>query len=34
VKYKPLFKLSPPLVNNIGVKIIPNWRAVWSDDEK
>jgi hypothetical protein len=28
-----LFKLSPPLVNNIGVKIIPNWRAVWSDGE-
>jgi hypothetical protein len=24
----PFFKLSPPLVNNIGVKIIPNWRAV------
>ena len=33
VKYKPFFKLSPPLVNNIGVKIIPNWRAVWSDGE-
>jgi hypothetical protein len=28
-----LFKLSPPLVNNIGVKIIPNWRTVRSDDE-
>jgi hypothetical protein len=27
------FKLSPPLVNNIGVKIIPNWRALRSHDE-
>jgi hypothetical protein len=25
--------LSPPLVNNIGVKIIPSWRAVRSDGE-
>jgi hypothetical protein len=31
VKYKPLFKHSPPLVNNIWVKIIPNWRALRSD---
>jgi hypothetical protein len=28
-----IHKLSPPLVNSIGVKIIPNWRTEWSDDE-
>jgi hypothetical protein len=32
VKYKP-FSLSLPLANNIWVKIIPNWRALWSDGE-
>jgi hypothetical protein len=33
VKYKPFFKLSPPLVNDVGVKIIPNWRAMRSVSE-
>jgi hypothetical protein len=33
VKYKPFMTFSPPLANNMYVKIIPNWRAVRSDDE-